>query len=484
MDLFPLPVFPPGLASSVITTVWVGVWVMALLNLRLGWTFSGLVVPGYLVPLILVKPWSAAVILVEAVLTYLLVWLVSEKLSRLGLWSSFFGRDRFFALVLASVAVRLLLDGWWLPELGAWVNARWGLGFDYRNNLHSFGLIIVALIANQFWKPGLWRGLVPLAVSVGATWGVVRWGLMELTNFNIAGLQYMYEDIATSMLASPKSYIILLTAAFIASRLNLLYGWEFNGILIPSLLALQWYQPAKIATSFVEAWVVLLLADRVLKSRWLRESTVENARKTLLFFSVSYAYKLVLAWLVVLAAPGLKTTDLYGFGYLLPSLLAIKMHDKGIALRMTRATLQTTAAAAVLAVAVGFGLTFLPGPSRAGAVEETEREVPPLTVRRAGLSQVLEEAKVAIYGARQAGYVIPTEREMALFAEGLRELSRRLREGSPDLERARLLLGRAGFRLVRIGDRYLQVVEYPAGRGWGSYLFAPRSRGQLVIEVP
>ena len=62
-----LPIFPEGgLASSVITTVWVGVWVLCLFNLRFGWVLSGLVVPGYLVPLIIVKPVSALVIPVIA----------------------------------------------------------------------------------------------------------------------------------------------------------------------------------------------------------------------------------------------------------------------------------------------------------------------------------------------------------------------------------------------------------------------------------
>ncbi|NNF45522.1 MAG: hypothetical protein HKN69_02015, partial [Desulfofustis sp.] len=57
MTDFILPIFPAhGLASSVVTTVWIGVWVSCFFNLRLGWVMSGMVVPGYLVPLILVKP--------------------------------------------------------------------------------------------------------------------------------------------------------------------------------------------------------------------------------------------------------------------------------------------------------------------------------------------------------------------------------------------------------------------------------------------
>ena len=40
---------------------------------RLGWTFSDLVVPGYLVPIVVVAPWSAAIIIFEAWLTIVFV---------------------------------------------------------------------------------------------------------------------------------------------------------------------------------------------------------------------------------------------------------------------------------------------------------------------------------------------------------------------------------------------------------------------------
>lgn len=82
-----LPVFPVGsLDSSVITTVWVGVLVASFFNLRLGWTFSGLVVPGYLVPLMIAKPWAAVVVLVEGLVTYLLVRMLSDGGARMRWW--------------------------------------------------------------------------------------------------------------------------------------------------------------------------------------------------------------------------------------------------------------------------------------------------------------------------------------------------------------------------------------------------------------
>src|SRR3546814_12285958 len=45
MGIFPLPLVPEGgLASSVITTVWVGVFVLCFFNLRFGWVLSGLAI--------------------------------------------------------------------------------------------------------------------------------------------------------------------------------------------------------------------------------------------------------------------------------------------------------------------------------------------------------------------------------------------------------------------------------------------------------
>ena len=205
-DIFPLQVFPQGsLSSSVITTIWVGVFVITFFNLRLGWVMSGLVVPGYLVPLMLVKPWSAGVVIVEGFVSYLIVWFYSEYLSRWCRWNNFFGRDRFFALVLCSIVVRISFDGWLLPLLGETLKALWHFPFDYRNNLHSFGLIIVALIGNQIWKTGFIRGLPPFFITLFVTYVIVRFGLMELTNFSISSLGYLYEDMASSILASPKA---------------------------------------------------------------------------------------------------------------------------------------------------------------------------------------------------------------------------------------------------------------------------------------
>jgi hypothetical protein len=487
MSFFPVHIFPQGsLAESVITTVWVGVFVVSFFTLRLGWPFSGLVVPGYLIPILIAKPVSAAIIFAEGVLTYCIVSRLSERRSDAGMWSSFFGRDRFFALVITSLAVRIVLDGWLLPALGDFLAGQFHLAFDYRNNLSSFGLIIVALVANQFWKTGLKRGMAPFLVTNGLTYFAVRYLLIELTNFNIGNLEYMYENIASSLLASPKSYIMLLSTSFVASRMNLLYGWDFNGILIPSLLALQWYQPGKILVSFLEAGIIFVVSSAILKTRWCKDITVEGARKVLLFFNVSFAYKMALSYGAAWIDPSFRVTDIYGFGYLLPTLMAVKMHDKKIPLRLTRATLQVSFAGACAATLLGFSLTFIPElwswglPARAEQVREAG------AAESESLIQLLRYDKLALYQKRTGGTVtLPLPQEVDLFVKGIRGLQRYVKgKDEAELDGARAHLERIGYAVEEIHGRYLCLREGGERKGWGTYVFNLAPRSPLVVEVP
>ncbi|MFC2990719.1 poly-gamma-glutamate biosynthesis protein PgsC/CapC [Halomonas tibetensis] len=484
-DLLPFHLFPEGsLASSVITTVWVGVAVVAFFNLRFGWSLAGLVVPGYLVPLLLIKPWSVAVIIGEGMVTYLVVQAVSTLGGRyLGL-ADFFGRDRFFALVLTSIIVRVVFDAYWLPGLGAWVDANFGLDFDYANNLHSFGLIIVALIANNFWKPGLVRGTFWLLVTLGATFVLVRFGLMELTNFSVSNLNYLYEDIASSILASPKAYIILLTTAFIASRMNLHYAWEFNGILIPSLLALQWYQPSKLLLTFAEVGVILLAVHLLLKLPFFGNINLSGARKLFFFFSVGFVYKLLLGYGFEFFAPWIKVTDFFAFGYLISTLLALKIHDKDIGIRVTRATLQTSLTAVVVASVVGFALSFIPAQLIDDATE-TERRVPPPQTQ-ATLDDVLLRQRVIDYGVvGRENLPQPSGSQLARFQEALAALEHYRDEGEPEqLEQAQRGLSLLNYVISRAEDRYLVLSERGEPRGWGTFVIDTRPESRLVVEIP
>lgn len=470
-----LPIFPEGsLVSSVITTVWVGVFVVCLLNLRLGWVLSGLVVPGYIAPLLIAKPVAAVVVIVEAGLTYALFWVLSEKLSGARTWSSFFGRDRFLGLILVSVAVRLSLDGLLLPIAANWLNRSYGFEFDWHNNLHSFGLVVIALFANQLWKPGFVRGMAQSLAILALTFLIIRYGLMELTNFRISGVVYLYEDFASSIFASPKAYIVLVVTCFVASRMNLRYGWDFGGILIPALLALQWYQPLKILASVVEGVVIYALGSLLLKTPFFANATVEGARKILLFFNISFAYKMVLGHVLASIGTEHRITDYYGFGYLLPTLIAIKAYEKDILPRVGRAVLQISFVGAVVGSAVGFALVLLV-PDRSGAEAAAQgREGPPSP------ASVLVAQAV---GSAHAAAAMPTQGgmdrvEAETFASGIGVL-----DGGGSLKEAVVLLSAAGYKLTITADRLVAVAPTKPGTGV-LFVFNPRATQDLSIVVP
>ncbi len=486
MDIFPLPIFPQGaLSSSIITTVWVGVFVIAFFNLRLGWVLSGLVVPGYVVPLFILNPWSAGVIIFEAMITYLIVWIFSEYLSRWAPWCNFFGRDRFFALVLVSVLVRLFFDGWLLPIIGEFLVNHYQLQFDYRNQLHSFGLIIVALMANQVWKTGLIRGLIPLFSSLLITYLIVRFGLMELTNFSISQFGYLYDDLAVSILSAPKAYIILIITAFIASRMNLHYSWDFNGILIPALLALQWYQPDKILTSFVEAFVILIIAQGILATPLFKSMTIEGARKLLLFFNISFFYKMVLGYVILWFMPEANTVDYYGFGYLLATLMAVKMHDKKIVLRMTRATLQISLIGILFASILGFSMTLLPN---LGAIRlpSTGSNTYLQRQEQSQLIELIYLDKVFLsQGSLHNSFVDPLPQEIDSFQYGLENLlSYRQRRDPALLERASAYFAQVNYETLLVQQRYIYLKETRMQRGWGIYVVDLEADESLLLEIP
>lgn len=240
---------------------------------------------------------------------------------------------------------------------------------------------------------------------------------MELTNFNIGRVEYLYEDMASSFLASPKAYVIVITTAFLASRMNLLYGWDFNGILIPSLLTLLWYEPLRILASFVESAVILNAGIWALRTPWLKKTTVEGARKVLLFFNISFLYKLLLGYVAYWFWPEAKVTDIYGFGYLLPTLMAVKAHDKNITIRLTRATIQVSLVAAFVANVIGFGLTLLPlWWSHRGTVVATPIEnTLPSTLP--SLIEAIRKEQVNVKQQRVPNsLVVPVPREIELFA--------------------------------------------------------------------
>ena len=72
-----LDVLPAGpMQGSILVTVFVGVLVMTWFSESYGSVYSGLVIPGYLAPLLIVAPLSALMILLEGLTVYVLVRLL------------------------------------------------------------------------------------------------------------------------------------------------------------------------------------------------------------------------------------------------------------------------------------------------------------------------------------------------------------------------------------------------------------------------
>lgn len=379
-----LALFPSySLDTSILVAVLIGVVLLALLTETLGWVFVGLVVPGYLASVFVIHPEAGVTIVVEALLTYGLARLLSGALSRTGAWSEFFGRERFFLVVLASVLVRLVSEVWLLPHVGQWLDAELGTSFTLDRTLYSIGLVLVPLTANAFWKLELRRGLLQVGVPVVLTYVILRFVLLPATNLSFSTLELTYEDVAQNFLASPKTYIILLTTAFLAARFNLLYGWDFNGILVPALIALTWFTPAKLVATFAEVLLLVLVVRALLKMPGLRTLNLEGPRKTVLVFFVGFTLKWIIGWLAAGRIPGLKVTDLFGFGYLVPTLLAVKILQKQVIGRVMFATAHTSLAGFLVGSLIGFGLgLFEPRPASALSVGAAGEPTPPLILER------------------------------------------------------------------------------------------------------
>jgi gamma-polyglutamate biosynthesis protein CapC len=471
-----------GLASSVITTVWIGVMVVVFFNLRFGTTLSGLVVPGYLVPLFLVNPVSAWVILVESVITYFGARLLIEHLlTRIGL-SEMFGRDRFFMLILFSVLVRVVSDGYVLPELSELLTF-YGAPIELRSGLHSFGLIIIALCANQFWNGGFKIGATSLGLYLICTFLIIRFILIPFTNFNISTLGYMYEDIATSILASPKAYIILITSAFVASRMNLKYGWDFNGILIPSLLALQWYNPEKILTTFIEAFVIYFGAQLVMKAPYIRQMNLEGARQMFVFFNVGFVYKIIIGYAIILFIPQQKVTDFYGFGYLLGTLIALKMYQKGIAIRITRTTLQTSLFSIVIASFIGFSFTLfaINGDDDYQALEQAES----VEHSDLGLNTFIAKLRSESYLSESEQQTPPlSPQQVDVFIKLFKTMSNLHTLNELSTNQISKLAFKVDYQLTVVEDRYLVLSDKIPKRGHGIFILDINAKSQLHLQIP
>ena len=387
MFSLPLHLFPTnGLDRSLHAPVLIGLVLVTFFTEAFGWTYAGLVVPGYLAATFAAAPVTGWLVLGEALLTHWGVLLVASIVPRrTGAWSTAFGRERFFLYIVIAVIVRLAVEGSFVP----WASARWPLA--HSRELYSIGLVLVPLVANVFWSAGVLHSGPRLAVLTGITYFLVTHVLLAFTNFSLARFEVANESVALHFLDTSKAYLLLLCGALLGARGNVRYGWDYNGILVPALLAVAWYEPVKLLATVLEGVSTYLLA-RWLSSvpPWNRAALV-GSRRMLFVGVMGFLVKLLVGHVLQRWAPQIVVTDYLGFGYILPSLLAIKMWNKSAIGIVIMPTLHVSASAFILGNALGFGLNWLTGSSGTPAATAAELQ----HVDSAGLGLLLASTEPA-----------------------------------------------------------------------------------------
>jgi hypothetical protein len=346
-----LQLFPEnGLDRSLHAPVYIGLLFLVFFRETLGWGFAGLVVPGYLATVLLAAPVTGGLVVVEAILTYVTALLLGRVLPRTGAWFTFFGRERFLLLIASASLVRLAIEGSLLPA----IIERWNL--THSRELYSLGLVLVPLLANSFWNAGFVRAFPRVSLVTILTYLIVAEILLPYTNFTLSRFQVANESVSLAFLESPHAHIILLVGAILGARNNVRYGWDYNGILVPALLAVAWYQPSKVATTLLEGLLVYYVSMWLIRRRPFSRMMFVGCRRIVLTFSVGFAIKYLSGMLLVRWLPHVQLIDFFGFGYLLPSLLANKMWDKGGVPKVLMPTLQVSIVAFPIGTIIGFGL--------------------------------------------------------------------------------------------------------------------------------
>jgi hypothetical protein len=348
----PLAVFPTnGLDQSLHAPVLVGLFVLTFFREALGWGYAGLVVPGYLATVFLAAPLTGGLMVAEGIASYLLALALARLAPRTGAWSELFGRERFLFIILCALLMRLVMEAYAVPLLVE----RYELA--HSRELYSIGLVLVPLLANSFWNQGLLMSFPRVTILVLLTLVFVDKVLLAHTNFTLSRFQIANESVSLAFLDTPHAYIILVLGALIAARDNVAYGWDYNGILVPALLAVAWYEPVKLVTTVVEALLVLFLSRGLASIKPFSLVLMVGSRRMLLCYAVGFALKWALGFAALAAFPTFQTIDYFGFGYLLPSLLAVKLWNTDKIGRVLMPTLQVSLTAFLL----GNGLSILLG---------------------------------------------------------------------------------------------------------------------------
>ncbi|MFH0902073.1 MAG: poly-gamma-glutamate biosynthesis protein PgsC/CapC, partial [Pseudomonadota bacterium] len=340
----------------------------------LGWTFTGLVVPGYLAMVALLSWPAALLMIVESLCTVAVVRLLGDGLARLGAGSRFFGRERFFLILVAATGLRLVVEHSVLTALSA---ASW-LASAATTCPHSLGLVLVPLMAHTLDRVGVVRGLAQQGMLTALT-AVIIALLVRASGTSLTAFSTVFDDIALSVEQNPKAYVLLLAGALLAARANVSFGWDFHGIVVPGLLAVAWLEPTKVLFTLAEALAALGTARLVLLLPLLRTVQIEGPRRLVFVFCVDALLRVAASLVAPHTTFAVAGASLYGFGYLLPALVAVAMWRRHSIWRVLLPAAQVSFGAFLAGSLVFFVLTglgrFFENPG-SGLVAPTTTPVP------------------------------------------------------------------------------------------------------------
>ncbi len=496
--------FPEGgLAISIASTVWVGVLVVCFFNLRLGWSLSGFVIPGFLAPLFITHPLVGAINIVEGIITYLIAQKLSELGAKLKQWNSFFGRDRFLVIIISSIIIKLLFDGFLFGIWNNFLQIHYNYQFDYALNINSYGLIVVALIANQLWEEGVRKEIVPLLVTILITYLIVRYGLMEFSNFRMSQINSLYVSMAEIFPASGKVYIILIVTVLISSHMGIKYGWDYGGIITSGLLALQWFSPFRVGMTLIEAFVIYVVCSLLLKTDFLQRRNVVKARKILLFFNVGFLYKLLLGDAVMSFFPEERILEFYGFGYMLSTLLALKMHDNNSSLKLIMMILHTSFSGFLGGSLIALSLVSMIniGSDKPITAQNLAAKDNDIKRERGHLIGYIQASKNAFIDAANSPLILPNLEEIkTLDVKIVEPLVQTMinaknyseKELNDKLQEINKLSGNFGYSITLFDDStskqqlviFAPDINENRAKNWGTYIFRPQAVNDYLIEVP
>ncbi|MBM3299374.1 MAG: hypothetical protein FJY85_05425, partial [Deltaproteobacteria bacterium] len=162
-----------------------------------------------------------------------------------------------------------------------------------------------------------------------------------------------------------------------------------------------------------------------------------------------------------------------------------RMHDKDITARVSRATLQTSLAAVVLASVIGFGLTYVPNLFAMRAVN-LATPPPDKDLSKSTIAEETRKQKIALYRNRLPQRVsVPLSEELDIFESAMSSLGAYVRSKDPlELEEARKLLWVVNYQVSRLEGHYLYLHEREPSRGWGTYVVNLDPSNDLLVEVP